>query len=602
MIPDVSREKILKAINLFDLELRQTIPWRDWEYHGHRKYAIKYDGKLYPVKHIIHSATNLPKADFPGGAESNNFVVARGFEVIPLQKTKNDSIQESLAYILRNYDEISSRPFAKHEDLWAAFETAKRFLQSLPAFVNTPTLKVKWSAGLGNWSTVPWIAVLDERETESTRNGLYCVMVFREDLSGVYLGIGMGVEDLIKQVGLSNVEEVLSRDIAKVASAFSQLENYGFVLDSAVDLRATRTLGRGYEKAFVANKFYDALDIPDDESLAEDWEGLLAAYAGFLNNKTVDSSNRIEKFKKRFLERMGNFKTFPSADSASPYAIQERNYKDELAALYRQTVQERLRQPAGGDEGEEALIDDIYRLCAQQKLKSNAGKPQNLLQWRSVSLFKALDRSRKIRLAAALRKLVYGSGESPERLEVFNLEFKEILRELSVKYISSQSRSIPTFFLMLAHPDKDIFVKTTVFKDAMIELAEMKPFEKGMFNAKEYGRVLQFAERVKEQLAAWGWEPRDMVDVQSFIWAVMSENSEKADVEGDNTNYWLVGAWSGDDDVTDQFVEDGIWRNGYEDRYLDLVEEMKVGDRIAIKSTFTQNKNFPFENQGRTVS
>ena len=47
---------------------------------------------------------------------------------------------------------------------------------------------------------------------------------------------------------------------------------------------------------------------------------------------------------------------------------------------------------------------------------------------------------------------------------------------------------------------------------------------------------------------------------------------------------WFVGAaFGGDRDQTDRFLADGIWENGYADRYLDDVRSIRLGDRIAIK-------------------
>lgn len=72
-----------------------------------------------------------------------------------------------------------------------------------------------------------------------------------------------------------------------------------------------------------------------------------------------------------------------------------------------------------------------------------------------------------------------------------------------------------------------------------------------------------------------------------------------------DVTYWLVGAYWDDRDPRDQtarFLEEGIWENGYSDRYLDDVKEMKVNDRIAIKAATTQRKNLPFDAQDRTVS
>lgn len=72
-----------------------------------------------------------------------------------------------------------------------------------------------------------------------------------------------------------------------------------------------------------------------------------------------------------------------------------------------------------------------------------------------------------------------------------------------------------------------------------------------------------------------------------------------------DTTYWLVGAYWDDRDPQDQtarFLDEGIWENGYTDRYLDEVRAMKVNDKIAIKAATTQRKNLPFDGQGHTVS
>jgi 5-methylcytosine-specific restriction enzyme B len=66
--------------------------------------------------------------------------------------------------------------------------------------------------------------------------------------------------------------------------------------------------------------------------------------------------------------------------------------------------------------------------------------------------------------------------------------------------------------------------------------------------------------------------------------------------------FWFAGATWGDGDQFDRFITEGIWQNGYEDKFSDLVQKMKVGDRIAIKSAFVQKYNLPFEVNGKPVS
>ncbi len=66
---------------------------------------------------------------------------------------------------------------------------------------------------------------------------------------------------------------------------------------------------------------------------------------------------------------------------------------------------------------------------------------------------------------------------------------------------------------------------------------------------------------------------------------------------------WFVGAtYGGTDDQTPRFVQEGIWENGYKDKYLDAVKSIQVGDRIAIKSSYTRKHDLPFDNRGQAVS
>ena len=58
--------------------------------------------------------------------------------------------------------------------------------------------------------------------------------------------------------------------------------------------------------------------------------------------------------------------------------------------------------------------------------------------------------------------------------------------------------------------------------------------------------------------------------------------------------YFLVGAFwdtSSPQDQTERFVRDGIWFNGYEDKFLDEVNAVPVGSNIAIKAAFVREKS-----------
>ncbi len=68
-------------------------------------------------------------------------------------------------------------------------------------------------------------------------------------------------------------------------------------------------------------------------------------------------------------------------------------------------------------------------------------------------------------------------------------------------------------------------------------------------------------------------------------------------------SYWFVGAvWGKTDDQLPRFLKEGIWQNGYDQMFSDLVRKMKLGDRIAVKASFVQKLNLPFEIGGKHAS
>lgn len=65
---------------------------------------------------------------------------------------------------------------------------------------------------------------------------------------------------------------------------------------------------------------------------------------------------------------------------------------------------------------------------------------------------------------------------------------------------------------------------------------------------------------------------------------------------------WYVGANMDGVDYFDEFIKNGYWENGYEDKYIDKVKSMHVGDKIVIKSAYTQKNNLPFDVNNKFVA
>jgi 5-methylcytosine-specific restriction protein B len=81
-----------------------------------------------------------------------------------------------------------------------------------------------------------------------------------------------------------------------------------------------------------------------------------------------------------------------------------------------------------------------------------------------------------------------------------------------------------------------------------------------------------------------------------------STPAPEMDLVDEEPAYWFAGAAWDDEDQTHSFRKKGIWKNGYKDRFTDLVARMKPGDRIAIKASFVQKLRLPFDAGGAPVS
>jgi len=105
-IPDATPQQLEAAMTLFDQQHRGHGEWAHWEENKAHKYAIRHDGKLYPVKMIISLATKLDRTEFYGGVSersANAYVAERGFSPEPLRRRPPDWVRDELILALELY-------------------------------------------------------------------------------------------------------------------------------------------------------------------------------------------------------------------------------------------------------------------------------------------------------------------------------------------------------------------------------------------------------------------------------------------------------------------------------------------------------------------
>jgi MoxR-like ATPase len=201
--------------------------------------------------------------------------------------TRARGVQACLDEFLTRYPDIrSSKSFGVDAELWGILSDLRAALESMPPLRRRPQLRVRWSVGAGNWAKVPWLALLDERETTSTQRGVYGVFLFRQDMSGVYLTFNQGVTEPKKQHGTAAGLQLLKERAAALRQECGSLAHRSFALDDEVDLRTEPGLGKDYETSTIAYKLYERGSVPPNSEIEADLEALLQTYDGYIERKS----------------------------------------------------------------------------------------------------------------------------------------------------------------------------------------------------------------------------------------------------------------------------------------------------------------------------
>jgi len=122
----------------------------------------------------------------------------------------------------------------------------------------------------------------------------------------------------------------------------------------------------------------------------------------------------------------------------------------------------------------------------------------------------------------ALIDLVHGRSESAERLDHY-LSYVEA-QHLPNKW------TFPTYFLFFCHPDGEIFVKPSVFK-AFLKLVGAEHLYTTQPSAEGYRQIRAVVHKLRGALEPFG--VKDMIDVQSFIWVVVTGGEEDSELIGE---------------------------------------------------------------------
>jgi hypothetical protein len=92
-VPIPSRDAVISAISEFDAAHRAAPEWAIWETSASHRFAVRHDGKLYPLKMVLQLASGIERSEFSGGmakGQAGAILKQAGFDVIDLRTAEDN--------------------------------------------------------------------------------------------------------------------------------------------------------------------------------------------------------------------------------------------------------------------------------------------------------------------------------------------------------------------------------------------------------------------------------------------------------------------------------------------------------------------------------
>jgi hypothetical protein len=122
----------------------------------------------------------------------------------------------------------------------------------------------------------------------------------------------------------------------------------------------------------------------------------------------------------------------------------------------------------------------------------------------------------KKRFASVLYDHLFGDSGVPKRFD----EMREFLEE-----IKAAKWTVVSYFLFFMFPAQHMFIKPTITKNAA-DICAFDIHYRSDLNWTTYEAVLRFSRFLHEALV--DLKPRDMIDVQSFMWCIRPDKTLKS--------------------------------------------------------------------------
>jgi MoxR-like ATPase len=619
---------VRKAMQRFDLEMRDTAEWRQWEENNNHKFAFVSNGRHYPMKEVISMATGTPKSDFSGGEEAIRFAKKLSFDVealrLPSEAEIGIALHESL---LANYPE-PVEPKEAYDKLAAYFHLSKslRTLQLATDGQNQWENRVQWArnnlvqTGIldnrerGVWQLKSrgtpkfwiekclvkgrpdresgpdalgkalWSPTRDARGADVYRNmrliqpgDVVFHLIDNDRMAGVSVVSGRAKPDFYGVKGTDWADRLCYRIELKDYEELSPPIQRSEFLDVPKRQEELRDILNHHENLFYNSKFelnQGAYITEAPQELVDMFSDIYRKSAGREFPKIADlQSKRSTLFNERRLRAsILLFKWIYGEEgfASNRYLTEERNYKVSLLEEWRSLVTIESLQLAISGTSPESVATNIGALLTKS----------NLLPWRYNEVLRSFPNSDTARsFLSALKTLLFDRGSDKADIDGFNNALMPRYRsELNETAIKPTSHCIPSLVLWLTYPDEHFFVRPELYNRATRVLMGSSPKGQGeVMTSDYYQSARQFATSMRDALAELS--PRDMIDVQGFCWGVFSRNK-----------IWFGGkSYGGTRDMLPEFMARQVYAVGFGKR--DEIVALLKGVPSLDKATRLARRN-----------
>jgi len=242
-----------------------------------------------------------------------------------------------------------------------------------------------------------------------------------------------------------------------------------------------------------------------------------------LSSTKIDTE-ALEKLKSIFLSRYPDFAGLLFTADHGTYWDEERGYKEKVFAGA-ETIMSQVG--LSDEDAGRAMIELLRR------------PPANFVGWRAFKQIEDAGPDAGRKIAIAIGTLIHGEGDGAALAASAAATIHPLIMGGTLGNPAfGQVRSLVTTALALVRPKQAIAVKTRYLQRVAKQLIGHGVFTSKVMTANEFRQVLEMAHAIFAVMRDnWDWKPRDLWDVQGFLWATKAnaptDSDEDAVDEGD---------------------------------------------------------------------